>query len=96
MYVVAKHRIKDADRFFSLSRTAAENAPPRVHGRQFCPSRDRTEAVCLWEADSLEAVRDYLDSLAGDASDNAYFPVSTESAIGIPEPIGAVSGSAEA
>jgi ubiquinone/menaquinone biosynthesis C-methylase UbiE len=88
MYVVAKHRIKDAERFLSLSHVAAEQAPPGVYGRQFCPSRDRTEAVCLWEADSVETVRDYLDSLAGEASENAYFQVSTDHAIGIPAPIG--------
>jgi hypothetical protein len=89
MYVVAKHRINDADKFFALSQLAAENAPAGVYGRQFCPSRDRAEAVCLWEADSLEVVRDYLDSLTGDASENAYFEVNAQRAIGIPEPIGA-------
>jgi hypothetical protein len=90
MYVVAKHRIKDSERFFSLAQVAAEQAPPGVYGRQFCPSRDGTEAVCLWEADSLEIVKDYLDSLVGESSDNTYFQVGTEHAIGIPEPIGAI------
>jgi hypothetical protein len=69
MYVVAEHRIKDAERFW--------------------PSSDRTEAVCLWEAGSVETVRDYLDSFVGAASENQYFQVSNEHAIGIPEPIGA-------
>jgi hypothetical protein len=89
MYVVAKHRINDAEKFFSLSQLAAENAPSGVYGRQFCPSRDRTEAVCLWEGQSVEAVREYLDPLTGKASKNTYFEVSSEHAIGIPEPIGA-------
>jgi SAM-dependent methyltransferase len=88
MYVVAKHQVEDAERFLALSQIAAEQAPPGVYGRQFYPSRDRTEAVCLWEADSLETVRDYLDSLVGEASENAYFQVGTDHAIGIPEPIG--------
>jgi hypothetical protein len=91
IYVVAKHRIKDAEKFFSLSQLAAENAPAGVYRRQFFPSRDNTEAVCLWEADSVEAVRDYLDSLTDETSENAYLQVSTEHAIGIPEPIGATS-----
>ena len=63
MYVIAKHQIKDTEAFFAVARTAAEGAPPDVHGRQFCPSRDGADAVCLWEADSLESVREYLDSL---------------------------------
>jgi hypothetical protein len=90
MYVIAKHRINDAERFFSLSQVAAEEAPPGLYGRQFCPSSDRTEAVCLWEADSVDRVRDYLDSLVGEASENAYFQVGTDDAVGIPEPIGAI------
>lgn len=88
MYVIAKHRIKDAERFLSLAQLAAEQAPLGVYGRQFCPSRDRTEAVCLWEADSVETVKNYLDLLAGEASENEYFQVSIEHAIGIPESIG--------
>jgi hypothetical protein len=87
MYVVVKHRINDPERFFSLAQPAAENAPAGVYGRQFCPSRDRSEAVCLWEAASVEAVRDYVNALTGEASENAYFEVSTEHAIGVPEPI---------
>lgn len=65
-----------------MSQIAAENAPAGVYGRQFYPSQDRTEAVCLWEADSVDAVRDYLDSLIEKASENAFFQVSSEHAIG--------------
>jgi hypothetical protein len=87
VYVVAKHRITNVEKFFSVSQVAAEHAPPGVHGRQFCPSHDKTEAVCLWEADSVEAVKGYLDSLIAEAGENTYFQVSLEHAIGIPEPI---------
>jgi hypothetical protein len=87
VYVVVKHRINDPERFLSLAQPAAENAPAGVYARQFCPSRDRNEAVCLWEAASVEAVQDYVDTVTGEASENAYFEVSTQHAIGIPEPI---------
>jgi hypothetical protein len=42
-------------------------------------------AVCLWEGDSVDAVRDYVDSLTGDSSQNTYFEVNTEYAMGLPE-----------
>ena len=87
MYVVARHRITDAERFFTVAAAAAEEAPPGVYGRQFCPSQDLTEAVCLWEAESVAVVESYLDSLIADAAENAYFPVDLEHAIGIPTPI---------
>jgi hypothetical protein len=93
MYVVAKHRINDPQGFFSVAQVAAENAPDGVYGRQFCPSSDATEAVCLWEAGSRAAVQGYLDGLIGDAAENSYFEVATEHAIGIPEPISAATPS---
>lgn len=87
MYVIAKHRITDPEKFVSLAASAAEDAPAGVFGRQFCPSRDGSEAVCLWEADSLDSVRAYLDELSVGAAQNSYFEVGLEHAIGIPEPI---------
>jgi len=86
MYVGVKHRITDPDRFFSgTAEEVAQNAPPGVTGRQFLPSKDRTAAICLWEGDSVDAVRDYVDSVTGDASENEYFEISEEYAFGLPE-----------
>lgn len=85
MYVVAQHQVKDPEFFFADVPGIAKNAPPGVHPRMFCPSEDKTAAVCLWQADSLDPVREYLDAATGDASDNTYFEVSKEYAIGLPE-----------
>jgi hypothetical protein len=87
MHVVAQHRILDPDRFFSMDpQEIAEKAPSGVQARQFFPSEDRSTAVCLWEGDSIDAVRDYIDSVTGDASQNTYFEVNAEYALGLPEP----------
>jgi hypothetical protein len=61
------------------------NAPAGVRPRHFHPSRDLSAATCLWEADSVDAVREYIDSTLGDSSDNSYFEVDTEHAQGLPE-----------
>jgi hypothetical protein len=87
MYVAVQHRITDPDRFFSGDpQEVAENGPNGVRGRQFCPSQDKTVAVCLWEGPSVDAVRDYLESIIGDSSENTYFEVDPEYAMGLPEP----------
>jgi hypothetical protein len=86
MQVVVQHRINDPERFFSGDpQEIAANAPSGVRGRQFFPSMDRSAAVCLWEGDSIDAVRDYVDSVTGDSSQNTYFEVNTEYAMGLPE-----------
>jgi hypothetical protein len=59
--------------------------PPGVQGRQFFPSTDHTAAVCLWEADSIDTLRDYIDPAAAGANENKYFEVDTEYAMGLPQ-----------
>ena len=87
MFVGVQHRITDPDRFFSGdAKEVAENAPNGVTGRMFCPSQDKTTAICLWEGPSIDAVRDYIDSITGDSAENMYFEVSTELSLGLPEP----------
>lgn len=84
MHVMVQHRVNDPEFFFADIPAVAGNAPAGVKAVQFCPSRDRTAAVCLWEADSIEAVKGYLNPLTGDTSDNTYFEVSAEHALGLP------------
>ena len=86
-----QHRIKGPDQFFSGDlQEILDNAPAGVRGRQFFPSQDRSTAVCLWEGDSVDAVRGYVDSVTGDASENTYFEINSEYAFGLPE--GAAAG----
>jgi hypothetical protein len=86
MHVVALHRITDPDRFFSMNaEEVAGGGPPGVQGRQFFPSTDRSVAACLWEADSIGSLRNYLDPATEGVSENTYFEVDTERAMGLPE-----------
>ncbi len=52
---------------------------------QFCPSEDFSAATCIWEAESIDAVRDLVDPTLGDASEQTYYAVNTEAAVGLPE-----------
>jgi hypothetical protein len=54
----------------------------RVHSA--FPNPDGTRAVCLWEADSVQAVKDTVENLVGEVSRNEYFEVATQDAIGLP------------
>ena len=60
-------------------------------GLQFYPSRDGSAATCLWEADSVESVQEYVDSTLGDSSVNTCYAVNAEQAfaerpLGLPTP----------
>ena len=85
------HQVQDAQTFLSRGERLADasNAPPGVVPRQFCPSNDLSTATCIWEAGSLDAVRDYIEPTLGDSSDNTYFEINAEHALGLPEPASA-------
>lgn len=86
MHVVIQHRIKDPEQFFAGDpEQVASGGPPGVRGRQFLVSQDRSTAVCLWEADSVDSLRDYMDGLTGDSAENTYFEVDGEISMGLQE-----------
>ena len=70
-YIVAIHDISDPDRFWSAADPAAIPAGVTLHATY--PRGDGTRAVCLWEADSVDTVRDLVDGLSGDSSRNEFF-----------------------
>jgi quercetin dioxygenase-like cupin family protein len=45
---------------------------------------DLSAATCLLEAESLEAARDYIESMLVDCGENSYFEINQEHARGLP------------
>ena len=87
MFIVVHHTVTDAETAFARGQNllTGNGAPKGVRVREFYPSRDKADVVCLWEGDSLEDVRDYVDATLGDSSKNAYFEVDAANARGLPE-----------
>jgi hypothetical protein len=88
MFIVVEHTIRDATVAFARGQNLLEDrgAPVGVQVRKFYPSTDQSAVICLWEGNSLEEIRDYVDATLGDSSDNLYFEVDAEQALGLPEP----------
>jgi hypothetical protein len=82
MYVVVQHQIKDPQTAFSRGEKLIKNegAPQGVRGLQFYPSTDRSAVTCLWEADSVEAIQEYVDTTLGSSSLNTCYEVDAERA----------------
>jgi hypothetical protein len=82
MYVVVQHQIKDQKAAFSRGEKLIKNegAPEGARGLQFYPSTDGFAVTCLWEADSVEAIQEYVDSTLGDSSLNTCYEVDAEQA----------------
>jgi hypothetical protein len=84
-YIVAIHDISDPQRFWGAADANSE-FPPGITLHATYPRGDSSRAVCLWEADSVDAVRQLIESVSGDASNNEFFEVDTSHAgvVGLP------------
>ena len=83
MFVVVEHAITNPGVFFELASKAAE-APSGIKVVQFFPSTSKDRAVCLWEANSVEAVKGFLEPLSAQSSRNTYYTVDNKTAMGLP------------
>jgi hypothetical protein len=82
MHVVVIHNISDPDRFWG---TADQAAPPGgIQLHSSLPNADGSRAVCLWEADSQDAVKELVEGTVGEFSNNESFEVNTGNAQGLP------------
>ena len=83
MFVVVEHTITNPDVFFGLVSKIAE-APPGIKGVQFFPSMSKDRAVCLWQANSVDALKGFLEPLTTQVSRNTYYEVDSTKAMGLP------------
>jgi hypothetical protein len=74
-YIVAIHDISDPERFWAAANDPSVEFPPGITLHASYPREGGTRAVCLWEADSANAVRELIESTTGDASNNEFFEV---------------------
>lgn len=73
MYVLVQHTISDPAAFWNAA--DPRTLSPEVKLHHTFPTPDGTRAVCIWEAQSVDAVRNLLEPLVGRVSRNEYFPV---------------------
>jgi hypothetical protein len=80
MHIVAIHQISDPGTFWG----GEMNPPEGTALHSAIPNEDGTRAVCVWESDSVDTVRDYVDGNVGHVSNNEFFAVNEQNAVGLP------------
>jgi hypothetical protein len=81
VHIVAIHDISDPSKFWA---TVQDTSIPEGFTLHLTlPNRSGTKAVCHWEGESVDAVRDLVEGVLGQYSSNEYFEVETKNAIGL-------------
>jgi hypothetical protein len=85
MYVLIEHEIHNPQGFWT---TALEGYPHAIPTGLLLyhtfPSPDGRRAVCIWEADSVATVRDYVEPQFGQASRSRYYEVENRDGVKVP------------
>ena len=85
MLVIAHHNISDPEAFWAKAKEVTENLPGslKVHG--VYPAKDGKTGTCLWEADNVQEVQQYLDEQAGKLARNFCYEVDVAQSVGLPK-----------
>ena len=73
MFVGVIHHINDPAGFEAAEQTALERGlPPNVALPIHAATTDHRTGICIWEGESVEAVRELVESVVGPFSTNEY------------------------
>ena len=84
MYVAVEHQVNDPKKFWAKAQEITPNLPANLKLHQCLPTKDGTHGICVWEADSLPALRDFLDGETTGLARNTYFEVENKDSIAMP------------
>ena len=84
MYVLVHHDVSDPAGFWSNAQKGLANMPDHLVLHHTLSAKDGTRATCLWEAESVDAVRDFLEPLLGPTTKNEYREAENREGIAVP------------
>ena len=84
MYVVVNHTINDTSKFWAAAQSITTGLPAGLKVIHTFPSPDGHKAVCVWEANSVDAVRGFLDKATAGIARNDYFEAPNKEGMAMP------------
>ena len=79
MFVGVIHRINDPAGFEAAETKAIEQGlPPTVALPIHAATPDHRTGICIWEGESVEGVRELVESVVGPFSNNEYFQLDVD------------------
>jgi len=85
MLVIANHNINDPEGFWSAAKEVTTQLPAGLKLHAVYPAANGKTGVCLWEANTVQEVQQFLDKNAGKYAKNSCYEVDKEKAMGLPK-----------
>ena len=84
MLVIAQHHISNPEEFWKSAKENTQNLPASLKLHGVYPSKDQTNATCIWEGDSAQEVQDYVDKFTSKFAKNYCYEVNEKESMGLP------------
>jgi hypothetical protein len=86
MLVIAHHtNITDPAAFWGKAQTVIGSAPAGTKVLSVFPSQDGKTGTCVWEAENVDELQQFLDTASEGMATNFCYEVNEAVAIGLPE-----------
>jgi hypothetical protein len=89
MYAIAIHTISDPEKWWAGAQDM--EVPTGLTLHSVVGNQDGTKAVCVWEADSVDSIRNFVDPATQGISTNEYFQANEQYSMGLPTPTSAAT-----
>ena len=85
MLIIAHHNISDPESFWNAAKEVTKNLPANLRLHSVYPAADGKTGTCIWEAETVEEVQQFLDNNAGKYAKNFCYEVNVKDSMGLPE-----------
>ncbi len=84
MLIIAHHNISNPEEFWKAAKEKTQNLPGSLKLHGVYPSKDTRSGTCLWEANNVEEVQQFLDKITGKMAKNFCYEVNVKDSMGLP------------
>ena len=86
MFIAVKHTILDQEKFFGdVGKEFVSSVPNDVKLHNSYALSGGNEVICIWEAASIDKVRDLMDPATKDVSKNEYAEIDQQRSLNLPQ-----------
>ncbi len=73
MYVAVEHEIHDPESFWGKAQEIVPKLPEGIQLHHCMPTKDGKRGICIWEGESVDAVREVVEGAVGPWANNEYY-----------------------
>jgi hypothetical protein len=84
MLIIAHHNISNPEKFWGAAKDITNQLPATLKLHGVYPSKDLKTGTCLWEANSVQEVQQFIDKNTQNFAKNFCYEVNVKDSVGLP------------